>query len=57
VSPDNAAWTQVAAAALPDALGPHTLLFPATPARYVRLRSTGAYGQTVHVPDFEVYGG
>jgi rhamnogalacturonyl hydrolase YesR len=57
VSPDNAAWTQVAAAALPDALGPHTLLFPVTPARYVRLRSTGAYGQTVHVPDFEVYGG
>jgi hypothetical protein len=57
VSPNGTTWTQVAATDLPNALGPHTLLFPTVQARYVRLRSTGSYGGTVHVPDFEVYGG
>ena len=55
-STDGAAWSVLATATLTNAEGPHMMLFPPAPARWVRLRSTGTYSAAnVQVEEFEVY--
>jgi len=55
-SVDGVAWTVLATATLPDAEGPHMMVVPATPARWLRLRTTNAYGASnVQVEEFEAF--
>jgi rhamnogalacturonyl hydrolase YesR len=57
VRPDGGTWTPTATATLPDAQGPHLLMFPAVTAREVRIRITGSYdAANVQLQDFEVFG-
>jgi hypothetical protein len=55
-STDGTTWAVLATAALPNAEGPHMMVFPPAPARWLRLRATGAYSTSnVQVAEFEAY--
>ena len=55
-SQDGLTWNTLATATLPNAEGPHMMLFPPAQARWLRLRSTSAYSTAnVQVEEFEVY--
>jgi hypothetical protein len=55
-SQDGLTWTPLATATLPNAEGPHMMLFPPTQARWLRLRSASAFSlSNVQVEEFEAY--
>jgi rhamnogalacturonyl hydrolase YesR len=54
-STDGTAWTTLATSTLTDTEGPHLMIFPPVPARWVRLRITGAHGATAQVKEFEAF--
>lgn len=55
-SQDGLTWIPLATATLPNAEGPHMMLFPPTQVRWLRLRSTNAYSlSNVQIEEFEAY--
>lgn len=57
ISTDGSAWTTAGSATLAATQGPHTWVLPDVTARWVRLRTTSAYGTAgVRVEELEVFG-